>query len=111
MNVRLYQPLTSKFTSSSRLIVYFAASDLALDPQTKKPRLGAAFTLKSGNDIVKSAAAENVQSLSGPVPDSVLVLAEYDLRSLRPGSYTLQVVTKDWVRNTSLSQESQFAVE
>jgi VWFA-related protein len=111
MNVRLYQPLTSKFTSSSHLIVYFAASDLALDPQTKKPRLGAAFTLKSGNDIVKSAAAENIQSLSGPVPDSVLVLAEYDLKSLRPGSYTLQVVTKDLVRNTSLSQESQFAVE
>ena len=111
MNVRLYQPLTSKFTSSSRLIVYFAASDLALDPQTKKPRLGAAFTLKSGNDVVKSAVAENIQSLSGPVPDSVLVLAEYDLKSLRPGSYTLQVVTKDLVRNTSLSQQSQFAVE
>ena len=111
MNVRLYQPLTSKFTSSSRLIVYFAASDLALDPRTKKPRLGAAFTLKSGNDVVKSAVAENIQSLSGPVPDSVLVLAEYDLKSLRPGSYTLQVVTKDLVRNTSLAQQRQFAVE
>lgn len=111
MNVRLYQPLSSKFTSSGRLIVYFAASDLALDPQTKKPRLGAAFTLKSGNDVVKSAVAENIQSLAGPVPDSVLVLAEYDLKSLRPGSYTLQVVAKDLVRNTSLSQQSQFGVE
>ena len=111
MNVRLYQPLTSKFASSSHLVVYFAASDLALDPQTKKPRLAAAFTLKSGNDIVKSAAAQNIQSLSGPVPDSVLVLAEYDLKSLLPGTYTLQVVTKDLVRNTSLSEQSQFAVQ
>jgi VWFA-related protein len=111
MNVRLYQPLTAKFTSSGRLIVYFAASDLSLDPQTKKPRLGVAFTLKSGNDVVKSAVAENIQSLSGPVPDSVLVLAEYDLKSLHPGSFTLQVVAKDFVRNTSLSEQSQFAVE
>jgi len=111
MNVRLSQPATSKFTSSGRLIVYFAASDLLLDPQTKKPRLGVAFILKSGNDVVKSALAENTQSLSGPVPDSVLVLAEYDLKSLHPGGYTLQVVAKDLVRNTSLSQQSQFAVE
>ena len=111
MNVRLYQPLTSKFTSSGKLIVYFAASDLSLDPQTKKPRLGVAFTLKSGNDVVKSAVAENIQSLSGPVPNSVLVLAEYDLKSLHPGSFTLQVVAKDFVRNTSLSEQSQFAVQ
>jgi len=111
MNVRLYQPATSKFASSNRLIIYFAASDLALDPQTKKPRLGAMFTLKTGNDVVRSVTAENVQSLSGPVSNSVLVLAEYDLRSLRPGSYTLQVLTKDLVRNTSLAQLSQFAIE
>src|SRR5258708_4322349 len=91
MNVRLYQPLTAKFTSSGRLIVYFAASDLSLDPQTKKPRLGVAFTLKSGSDVVKTAVAENIQSLSGPVPDSVLVLAEYDLKSLHPRSFTLPV--------------------
>src|SRR5258708_14241589 len=91
MNVRLFQPLTSKFTSSGRLILYFAASDLALDPQTKKPRLGVAFTLKSGSDVVKTAVAENIQSLSGPVPDSVLVLAEYDLKSLHPRSFTLPV--------------------
>ncbi|GAC1701078.1 MAG: hypothetical protein NVS9B4_03740 [Candidatus Acidiferrum sp.] len=111
MNVRLFQPPKSQFTASGRLIVYFAASELALDPQTKKPRLGVAFTLKSGDGVVKSAVAENIQSLSGPVPNSVLVLAEYDLKSLHPGSYTLQVVGRDLVRNTSLLQRSQFVVE
>jgi VWFA-related protein len=110
MNVRFYQPPTSKF-ASSRLIIYFAASDLLLDPLTKKPRLGVAFTLKSGNDAVKSAVAENIQALPGPFLDSVMVMAEYDLKSLHPGSYTLQAVTKDLVRNTSLTQQSQFAVE
>jgi hypothetical protein len=111
MNVRLRQPPKSRFPSSSRVIVYFAANDLSLDPETKKPRVGVAFTLKSGNDVVKSAVAENLQSLPGPSSNAVLVLAEYDLKSLHAGSYTLQVLVRDLVRKTSLSQQSQFAVE
>ncbi len=111
MNVRLFQPPQSKFPSSSLLIAYFAASDLSLDPQTKKPRMGVAFTMKSGNDVVKTTAAENLQSFPGAVPNSALVLAEFDLKSLHPGSYTLQAVVRDLVRNTALSQESQFVVE
>jgi len=111
MNVRLRQPAKSRFPSSTKVIVYFAANDLSLDPQTKKPRVGVAFTLKSGNEIVKTASAENIQSLSGPSPNAVLVLAEYDLKSLRAGNYTLQALVRDLVRNTSLSQQSQFVVE
>jgi VWFA-related protein len=111
MNVRLRQPAKSRFPSSTKVIVYFAANDLSLDPQTKKPRVGVALTLKSGNEVVKSAVAENVQSLSGPSPNAVLVLAEYDLKSLHAGSYTLQALVRDLVRNTSLSQQSQFVVE
>jgi hypothetical protein len=111
MNVRLRQPTRSRFPSSTKVIVYFAANDLSLDPQTKKPRLGVAFTLKSGNEIVKTASAENIQSLSGPSPNAVLVLAEYDLKSLHAGNYTLQALVRDLVRNTSLSQQSQFVVE
>jgi VWFA-related protein len=111
MNVRLRQPPKSRFPSSTKVIVYFAANDLSLDPQTKKPRVGVAFTLKSGNEIVKTASAENIQSLSGPSPNAVLVLAEYDLKSLHAGNYTLQALVRDLVRNTSLSQQSQFVVE
>src|SRR6266404_7520492 len=111
MNVRLRHPPKSRFPSSSRVIVYFAANDLSLDPETKKPRVGVAFTLKSGNEEVKSAVAENLQSLPGPSSNAVLVLAEYDLKSLHPGSYTLQALVRDLVRKTSLSQQSQFVVE
>src|SRR5258707_3541579 len=74
MNVRLYQPVTSKFTSSGRLIVYFAPSDLSLHPQTKKPWLGAAFTLKSGSDVWETALAGNIHSLTSPDPTSASVL-------------------------------------
>jgi len=49
--------------------------------------------------------------LPGPSPNSVLVLAEYDLKSLQAGNYTLQATARDFVRNTSLSQQSQFVVE
>jgi len=111
MNVRLNQPLNDKFSKSSRLIVYFAAKNLSLDPQTKKPRLGAAFSLKSNGALVKTASAENLQSLPGPGPDSVLVLAEYDLKSLSPGTYTLQVTASDLVKKTSLQQQSEFVIE
>jgi VWFA-related protein len=111
MNVRLYQPPQSRFPSSTRLIAYFAASDLSLDPQTKKPRIGAVFTMKSGNTVVTTAAAENLQSFPGTAPNSVLVLAEFDLKSLQPGSYTLQALVRDLVHNTTLSQQSQFVVE
>jgi len=111
MNVRLNQPVNDKFSKSSRLIVYFAAKNLSLDPQTKKPRLGAAFSLKSNGAEVKAASAENLQSLPGPAPDSVLVLAEYDLKSLSPGTYTLQVTASDLVRKTSLLQRSEFVVQ
>ena len=37
-------------------------------------------------------------------------LAEYELKSLRPGSY-LQAITKDLVRKYITSQQSQFALE
>ena len=47
----------------------------------------------------------------GPSLNAVLVLAEYDLKSLHAGSYTLQARVRDLVRNASLSQQRQFVVE
>lgn len=111
INVRLFQPPRSQFSPSSRLIAYFAANDLSPDAKTGKPRVGVALTLKSGNEVVKTATAENLQSLPGPTPNSVLVLAEYDLKSLHVGDYTLQAVIRDMVRNTSLVQQSRFSVQ
>jgi hypothetical protein len=110
-NVRFSQPTAMEFPALGRLVVYFAASDLALDPQTKKPRVGVVFAIKSGEQVIKSVNAENVQALPGPLPNSVLVLAEYDLKALQPGNYTLQAVTQDMVRHASLSQQTSFVVQ
>jgi hypothetical protein len=110
-SLRFSQPAAMHFPALGKLVVYFAASDLALDPQTKKPRVGVVFAMKSGEQVIKSVNAENVQALPGPLPNSVLILAEYDLKSLQPGSYTLQAVAKDMVRQASLSQQASFVVQ
>ena len=90
---------------------YFAASGLSLDPQSQKPRVGVTFALKSGQQSIKTVAAENVQALPGPTADSVWVLAEYDLKTLGPGEYTLQATVQDIVRRSSQTQQTQFWVE
>lgn len=69
------------------------------------------MTLKCGNEVVKAAVAENIQSLPGPDPNSVLVLAEYNLEGLPAGRYTVWAATRDLVRNTSLSEQSEFEVQ
>jgi hypothetical protein len=109
--VRLYQPALSQFQSAGRLIVYFTADNLALDGQTKQPRVAVRFALKEAANAIKSPIAENVQALPGPTPNSVLVFAEYDLKSLRTGSYTLQATTQDLVRKTAVSEETRFAIQ
>jgi len=110
MNVRLSQPPRPEFAAGGHMIVYFAVSDLSLDPSTNKPRLGVGFMLRNGNTILKDVVAQNVQSLPGPSPNSVLVLAEFDLKTVQAGNYILQATARDIVRNTSLSQRGQFVV-
>jgi hypothetical protein len=109
--VRLYQPALSQFQSAGRLIVYFTADNLTLDEKTKQPRVSVRFTLKESANTMKSPIAENVQALPGPTPNSVLVFAEYDLKSLRSGNYTLQATTQDLVRKTAVSEETKFAIQ
>jgi len=110
-NVRLIQPTKVEFAPAGRLIVYFAAQGLTIDAQTQKPRIGVDLRLKSGSTLLKSPAAENVQALPGPIPGSVTVLAEFDLRSLSAGNYALQVTAVDLVKKTSAKNQAAFSVQ
>jgi VWFA-related protein len=114
-NVRLIQPAKALFAANGRLIVYFTANGLSLDPQTQKPRIGVDLKLRSGTgsngDFLKAPAAENVQALPGPTSGSVMVLAEFDLKSLGKGNYTLQATASDMVKKTSSKGEAAFAVQ
>jgi hypothetical protein len=110
-NMRLIQPTKVEFAPASRLIVYFAAQGLTIDAQTQKPRIGVDLRLKSGSTLLKSPAAENLQALPGPIPGSVTVLAEFDLRSLTAGNYALQVTAVDLVKKTSAKNQAAFSVQ
>lgn len=110
-SVRLHQPATSQFSAANRLVVYFTADKLALDPKTQKPRVAVRFTLKDSSKPLSAPAAENLQAMPGPTKDSVLIFAEYDLKSLHAGSYQLQATATDLVRKIAASQETGFSIQ
>ena len=110
-DMRLIQPAKPQFVPNSRLIVYFLANGLVVDESTKQPRIGVDLRLRSGNAALKSPAAENVQALPGPVPGSVMVMGQFDLRTLSQGSYSIQVTARDIVKKTSAQAETAFTIQ
>jgi VWFA-related protein len=109
-NVRLIAPPRARFTADQRMIVYFAATGLTLDPQTKQPRVAADMELRSGSTIVP-AAAQNLQALPGPTPESVLIIAEFDLKALAKGKYSVNAVAHDLLKKSSTTGESEFSIQ
>src|SRR5207244_1285039 len=110
-SVRLHQPASPSFQTSRRLIVYFTADKLVPDGTTHKPRVAVNLALKGSNKAISRPAAENIQALPGPTPDSVCIFAEYDLKNLHAGSYSVRATTTDLVRKTTGSQETSFLIQ
>jgi hypothetical protein len=108
--LRLYLPAHARFLASDKLTVYFTALALAADPRTREPVLQVTFDLISGE---KGApiVADRVQAVRGNTADSLMVLAAFDLRSLRPGKYTLQANVEDAIRHRKSAGRVEFVVE
>lgn len=109
-NARFHQPATPALSEGGRLIAVVAASGLALDAQTKKPRVGAVFNVKQGGKALGSIPEKNVQAIPGIRPDTVWFVAQLSLKSLPTGNYTLEVVTKDFGGDTSASNATAFDI-
>jgi hypothetical protein len=107
--MRLVQPATSKFTNSDQLVVYFTVVNLALDPQSKQPRIAMDLKLKGSDN--KSVAPQSMQAIPGPAAGSVLVLAQFDLKQLGRGKVTAQATAEDLVRKNSTSNEAEFTIQ
>jgi VWFA-related protein len=107
--MRLVQPATSKFTNSDQLVVYFTVVNLALDPQSKQPRIAMDLKLKGSDN--KSVAPQSMQAIPGPAAGSVLVLAQFDLKQLGRGRVTAQATAEDLVRKNSTSNEAEFTIQ
>jgi hypothetical protein len=110
-HIRLRQPASATFAGTTKLVAYIGGSDFALDPQTKQPRVGVTFALKSAAGPVANAVAQNVQALPGPKPDTVLFLGELDLKALPAGEYTLQAKAHDLVRGAASTQQTKFTIQ
>src|SRR5205085_9824632 len=52
-NMRIRQPAIARFNSAGKLMAVLAASGFALDPQTKKPHVGAVFSVKQGEKVLR----------------------------------------------------------
>ena len=107
--MRLVQPATSRFTNSDQLVVYFTVVNLALDPQSKQPRIAMDLKLKGSDN--KSIAPQGIQAIPGPTAGSVLVLAQFDLKQLGHGKVTAQATAQDLVRKNSASNEAEFTIQ
>jgi len=109
-NLRLYLPSQARFTSSDRLTVYFMALDLATDAQTKQPGISVNFDLGTGGNTAP-LIPDGIQAVNGISPDSMLVLAVFDLKNFKPGNYTLLVDAEDTVQRSRVSGRAEFTVE
>ena len=110
-NMRLIQPVKARFAANGRLIVYFTASGLTPDMQSKQPRIAVDLWLKPAGSAGKARAAQSLQAIPGPTSGSVMVLAEFDLKALDHGKYSVQAVVQDLVKKSSAKGETELAVE
>jgi VWFA-related protein len=109
-NLRVYLPAHARFPAAGKLVVYFTALDLAADPQTKLPALEVTFALKTGEDR-KQIAPGRIQAVPGSSANSLRVLAEFDLASLKAGAYILQADAEDTIRRSHSTVQAGFTVE
>jgi hypothetical protein len=110
-NMRIRQPAVARFDSAGRLVAVLSATGLAVDPQTKKPHVGAVFTVKQGAKVLGSIPTANMQAVPGPRPDAVWLVAQLPLKGLPAGDYVMEVVTKDLAGNSSVTSSAGFQVE
>ena len=109
-NLRVYMPAHAQFAASDKLTVYFSALGLMMDTETKKPALRVTFHLKNGKGM-SVIAPERKMAVPGNTKDSLMVLAEFDLKKFAPGDYTITADAEDTIGHTPMKGQAAFAVE
>lgn len=109
-NLRVYFPSRASFTPSERLVLYFTALHLEVDSNTKQPALQVSFDLLSG-ESASPLKPDRIQSVPGAAPNSLSVLAMFNLSSLMPGNYKLRANATDTIASKQVVSEAAFTVE
>jgi VWFA-related protein len=109
-NLRVYMPAHPEFAASDKLTIYFSALGLMLDAETKRPALRVTFHMKNGKGVV-AIAPDRMMAVPGNSADSLMVLAEFSLKSFVRGEYTMSADAEDTIGHTMLHAQEGFAVE
>lgn len=109
-DLRVYLPAHPRFAASEKLVAYFTALDLGVDPQTKLPALAVTFALQNGANS-RQIPPKRIQAVPGTAANSLRVLAEFDLTVLAPGTYALHADAEDTVRHSRSTGGAVFTVE
>jgi hypothetical protein len=106
---QLYLPARSRFSPADKLTLYYGILDVPPDGSSQLPQLRASYEVKAGAIVVMSLPAQEVRS-SG-TPDRVLVLKQFDPKTLQHGDYTLEVTVEDTARRSTSSQRANFTIQ
>jgi hypothetical protein len=110
-NYQLYLPPQPRFSAADKLTVYFGLLDIPVSPATLRPDLRLSFAVKSVAGVVMELPPEHIQVLPNPSENRLLVLKQFDLNTLRPGSYTFGATVEDQVTHSVASQAAGFVIE
>jgi len=103
-SLRLYFPAHARFLPSDNLTVYFTALDLK---QTAS--VGVTFQLIA-DDQASNIQPLRLQAVPGSAAGSLKVLGSFDLKTLKPGNYTLQANVEDTISHARSSGRAAFTL-
>jgi VWFA-related protein len=107
--VRIFLPAQPEFARSTTLTVYCSVLGVSLD-LSQKPHLSISFSLWSG-DWLKPFKPTQLIATPGNAPHAYLVMAAFDLRSLQPGKYRLEMTAEDILQPERVTEGAEFAVQ
>jgi len=106
---RILLPAHPEFLRSTTLTVYCSILGVKLD-SSQKPRLGVAFNLRSSERQIAFKPLQLIVT-PGKIPQTYLIMGAFDLRSLQPDKYKLEMIAEDKVQIERATESVDFSVQ
>jgi len=108
-NFQLYLPSEPRFAMADQLTAILGLLDVPLDPARHRPALRLSFAIKQGSQTVRELPPE--EALGGPNRKGLLILKQFNLAGLGPGSYALEVRAEDPATRAAVSEKAGFVIQ
>jgi VWFA-related protein len=107
---RILLPAQPQFDRSATMTVYCSVLGVSLD-SAQKPHLGISFSLRSGDALNPFKPKQQLIATPGNVPHAYLVMAAFDLQSLQPGTYKLEMTAEDKIQSERATESTELAIQ